>query len=239
MTVRHLPALNMAGLLLSERSGANRGILEASCDSASILTAQTSHQTSHSATARTSVELCQPELFTSRQRVTPRIPVGTDSYSFGRDGRSWGLPGDHCKNLPSLLHMHTHVLSLDFFLHCNGRTRNAFHAAPPSLHEYSFATVVSCDMLPWQGCRTTWPRCRRQREAVSERVTQARRVQLDPTAMVGFLNLRWIPDVPFEPPPFDLERGAAAACRVSAPCSTFQACFSNKNQPFWLRFHPA
>lgn len=34
---------------------------------------------------------------------------------------------------------------------------------------------------------------------MSERVTQACLIQLDPTTMVGFLNLRWIPDVPLKP----------------------------------------
>lgn len=34
---------------------------------------------------------------------------------------------------------------------------------------------------------------------MSERVTQACLIQLDPTMMVGFLNLRWVPDVPLKP----------------------------------------
>lgn len=35
---------------------------------------------------------------------------------------------------------------------------------------------------------------------MSERVTQACLIQLDPTTAVGFLNLRWIPDVASKPP---------------------------------------
>lgn len=109
--------LKMAGLLLFERSGANLGIrmpwkpnVTVHLPCISILTPQTSHQTSPSksparadsqaATARTSVEFWQPAyahacvcvctcvhvrlcmcVSASRQCVRPPIPANTDSYS--------------------------------------------------------------------------------------------------------------------------------------------------------------
>lgn len=77
--LHHLPVLDKAGLLLFERSGANLGIrmswkpnVTVHLPCISILTPQTSHQTSpskssaradsHAATARTSVEFWQPAL---------------------------------------------------------------------------------------------------------------------------------------------------------------------------------
>lgn len=138
----------------------------------------------------------------------PRSPASTDSYSFGLHAtgsraacykrRPGSLPGNHCNELPNLQHMHTHihVFTADFFSQCNGHTRKRFTLRRPPLHEYSFATVMSSDMLPWQGCGTTCPGCGREGKAVSVRVTQACRVQPDPTFMVRFV--RWIPDIPKE-----------------------------------------
>lgn len=112
--LRHLPVLDKAGRLLFEGSGANLGIrmswkpnVTVHLPCISILTPQTSHQTSpskssaradsHAATARTSVEFWQPALvcvhvcafacvcvcapFASRQCVRPHVPANTDSYS--------------------------------------------------------------------------------------------------------------------------------------------------------------
>lgn len=142
----------------------------------------------------------------SRQCVMPRSPASTDSYSFGLHAtgsravcykrRPGSLPGNHCNKLPNLQPMHTHVFTADFFSQCNGHTRKRFTLRRPPLHEYSFATVMSCDMLPWQGCGTTCPGCGREGKAVSVRVTQACRVQPDPTFVVRFV--RWIPDIPKE-----------------------------------------
>lgn len=127
--------------------------------------------------------------------VTRRIPASTDSYSFGQHAagshaacykrRPGSLPGNHCKKPPKPpAHAHTRTHSSFFSF----RTVMGTHvnALPPPLHEYSFATAMSCDMLPWQGRGTTWPGCRREGKAVSERVTQACRVQLDFSISDGF-----------------------------------------------------
>lgn len=120
----------------------------------------------------------------------------------GEDRGLWLLPGvTFTGSCRKTCKFSMHARSLCLCCSKNRHTRKYFTHRRPPLHEYSYATVMSCDMLSWQGPGTTWPGCWRKRKAVSERVTQACLIQLDPTTMVGFLNLRWVPDVP---PPFPL-----------------------------------
>lgn len=164
----------------------------------SILTARTSHQTSpskssaradsHAATARTSVELWQPVCDTShssQHRLLLVWPARRREPRRVLQAASWESAGESLQKTSQTSSTCTHTYSLLIFPF---RTVMGTHvnALPPPLHEYSFATVMSCDMLPWQGRGTTWPGCRREGKAVSERVTQACRVRLDFSISDGF-----------------------------------------------------
>lgn len=67
------------------------------------------------------------------------------------------IPGITFTNLQ---YTRTHLLTFSL-CHAEKKehTRKYFPHRRPPLHEYSFATVMSCDMLSWQGSGTTWPGC--------------------------------------------------------------------------------
>lgn len=127
-------------------------------------------------------------LSASRQCVRPCIPANTDSYSgcvwpasqweprrmlqaaamseaeaYGCIlGVCWGITFTGCYKKTHRHTAHTHTLTHNFFCLCRSKirhTRKYFTHRRPPLHEYSFATVMSCDMLSWQGPGTTWPGC--------------------------------------------------------------------------------